>query len=308
MIELLRGRVSPFYSTESEMLILGDTFSILKKIKPESVDMIFGEFIKMALIAGSKENVGPSKSDHWASSYYDDAIQKSYFTASDIAKDQLDKWISREHVALILSAIIEGGDESIEKNISDKIPDVDNAHPYQKAIVECYATGVLTGYTDGSFRPSKTLTREEAVVIVHRLLDEKRRIIPDPEKMEQTEKFPVADVLKNYDRFYSNGILVDVIAEYAKTCSFDNNPEKYQLSLKENRGTTWIQADAHQDAFQYTFYVKDNEIFAFKQFGTEIGGSWKSVYHGDEIFQVDYFGSLDTETGNILLIKNPFRK
>jgi len=43
MIELLRGRVSPFYRTESEMLILGDTFSILKKIKPESIDMIFAD-------------------------------------------------------------------------------------------------------------------------------------------------------------------------------------------------------------------------------------------------------------------------
>lgn len=43
MIELFRGRVSPSYSTESEMLILGDTFSVLKKITLESVDMIFAD-------------------------------------------------------------------------------------------------------------------------------------------------------------------------------------------------------------------------------------------------------------------------
>lgn len=43
MLELLRGRVSPFYRTENEMLILGDTFSILKKIKPGSVDLIFAD-------------------------------------------------------------------------------------------------------------------------------------------------------------------------------------------------------------------------------------------------------------------------
>ncbi len=43
MIELLGGRVSPIYSTDSEMLILGDTFSILEEITHGSVDMIFAD-------------------------------------------------------------------------------------------------------------------------------------------------------------------------------------------------------------------------------------------------------------------------
>ena len=33
--------VEIFYEEENEMLILGDTFSVLEKIKPESMDMIF---------------------------------------------------------------------------------------------------------------------------------------------------------------------------------------------------------------------------------------------------------------------------
>ena len=43
MIEFIRGRVPLAYNTGNEMLILGDTFSILKKITPESVDMIFAD-------------------------------------------------------------------------------------------------------------------------------------------------------------------------------------------------------------------------------------------------------------------------
>ena len=43
MRELIKGRVSPYYCTETEMLFVGDTFSVLKKIAPSSVDMVFAD-------------------------------------------------------------------------------------------------------------------------------------------------------------------------------------------------------------------------------------------------------------------------
>ena len=43
MRELIKGRLSPYYCTENEMLFLGDTFSVLKKIAPASVTMIFAD-------------------------------------------------------------------------------------------------------------------------------------------------------------------------------------------------------------------------------------------------------------------------
>ena len=43
MRELIKGRVSPYYCTETEMLFLGDTFSVLKKIAPSSVDMVIAD-------------------------------------------------------------------------------------------------------------------------------------------------------------------------------------------------------------------------------------------------------------------------
>lgn len=43
MRELMKGRLSPEYCTETEMLFLGDAFSVLKKIAPASVDMIFAD-------------------------------------------------------------------------------------------------------------------------------------------------------------------------------------------------------------------------------------------------------------------------
>ena len=35
MRELIKGRVSPYYCTETEMLFLDDTFSVLKKLRSE---------------------------------------------------------------------------------------------------------------------------------------------------------------------------------------------------------------------------------------------------------------------------------
>lgn len=43
MRDLIKGRVSPYYCTETEMLFLGDTFSVLKKLSSSSVDMIFAD-------------------------------------------------------------------------------------------------------------------------------------------------------------------------------------------------------------------------------------------------------------------------
>ena len=43
MQECLRGKPEPYYLADNEILLLGDTFELLKKIKPETVDMIFAD-------------------------------------------------------------------------------------------------------------------------------------------------------------------------------------------------------------------------------------------------------------------------
>ena len=43
----------------------------------------YGEFIKMALIAGTGEDVGNAASGYWASNYYNKALELKYFTVYD---------------------------------------------------------------------------------------------------------------------------------------------------------------------------------------------------------------------------------
>ena len=43
MREYLKGRVTPYYETDNELLLLGDTFELLKKLRPGAVDLIFAD-------------------------------------------------------------------------------------------------------------------------------------------------------------------------------------------------------------------------------------------------------------------------
>ena len=37
------GDLSPYYKTDDAMLFLGDSFSVLEKLEPESIDMVFAD-------------------------------------------------------------------------------------------------------------------------------------------------------------------------------------------------------------------------------------------------------------------------
>lgn len=43
MENVFSGNIKPYYETENEMLILGDTFSVLETIQPGTIDMIFAD-------------------------------------------------------------------------------------------------------------------------------------------------------------------------------------------------------------------------------------------------------------------------
>ena len=43
MENVFSGNIKPYYETENEMLILGDTFSVLETIRPGTIDMIFAD-------------------------------------------------------------------------------------------------------------------------------------------------------------------------------------------------------------------------------------------------------------------------
>jgi len=145
--------------------------------RPDST-VTYGEFIKMALIAGTGVDVGNASSGHWAANYYNKALELNYFSAWDIDQSQLKNHIPRGDMALIVSSIL--GDVKIEDydGIQKGIKDVTFETKHEYDITKSYAAGILTGYTDSTFRPEKTLSRAESAAVIHRLVDDSKRLIP----------------------------------------------------------------------------------------------------------------------------------
>lgn len=159
----------------------------------------YGEFIKMALITATGEDVGNAAGGNWASDYYNKALELGYFTEYDIEKAGLNNGIPRAHMALIISSIL--GEMKIDQydEIQEGITDITYKTGYEYDITKAYAAGILTGYTDHTFRPDQTLSRAESAVVIHRLADESKRRIPGTDTEEtaisEVKTYPTSELL-----------------------------------------------------------------------------------------------------------------
>ena len=144
--------------------------------KPSNT-VTYAEFIKMVVVAATGEELELAPApNHWSQNYYDKAIELGYFNEHQIKTYQLGLEIPRGDMALIISSIL--GDIKIE-NYSDlqkEIKDVTPVTKHEYDITKTYYAGVLTGYTDKTFKPEQTLSRAESASVIHRLVDESKRV------------------------------------------------------------------------------------------------------------------------------------
>lgn len=275
--------------------------------KPDST-VTYGEFIKMALIATTGEDPGNAESGNWAANYYESALENEYFTKYDIDKSQLNSHIPRSDMALIISSIL--GDIKINNydKIQEGIKDITYKTKNEYHITKAYATGILTGYTDNTFRPEKTLTRAESAMVIYRLIDESKRELPLGEEKEQ-DKY-VKEVIKNIDSFVNpgNGTINEDLAA-AASYEIVTDASIYGMSLHENRGTKWIDIKhSRGEAYLGQMYLmKDGEIVEFMQLIPDVDGSRAAAYKSN-IAEMDYIVSLHVSQNHIKLIENPFKK
>lgn len=274
--------------------------------KPSST-VTYGEFIKMALIAATSEDAGNSETGNWAEKYYDKALELGYFTEYDIEKADLNNKIERRHMALIISAIL--GDVKIENydEIQTGITDITAQTEYEYDITKSYAMGILTGYTDDTFRPEKTLTRAESATVIYRLVDESKRVLPGEDVPEVDNTPAIEEVITNIDSFPTNDGSPNKYLAAAETYEIITDGTKYGLTLKENRGTTWIAIPAAaDDELGQIYLMKDGKIIELASLYGNKDGSAVAEYESD-ITKIDYIVSLDTINNIAKLIVNPFK-
>lgn len=278
----------------------------------------YGEFIKMALIAGTGTDVGNAPSGHWASGYYNQALELKYFNLYDINKAQLGSQIPRGDMALIISSVL--GDLTIENydEIQKNVKDVDYQTKHEYDITKAFAAGILTGYTDHTFRPEGTLSRAESAAVIHRLVDESKRKVPGGEVIETTQSaitHPTSELLDMAKLTPDKTITKS--AHFTNEYEICTNSNDYRISLFK----AW---DGNGCAFDHTllgfiYLVKNKEIVDYcnttPKFDVE--GNYlhyqRSISHYD-ISKVDYIISVPStehfnDTGVLIkAVNNPFKQ
>ena len=78
-------------------------------------------------------------------------------------------------VRIFFRAMPESAYPAINAVADDAIPDVKGGDPGANEIYVFYRAGVLSGYSDSSFGPGKSITRAEVATIMNRMVDESAR-------------------------------------------------------------------------------------------------------------------------------------
>ncbi|QIB69322.1 S-layer homology domain-containing protein [Aminipila butyrica] len=264
----------------------------------------YGEFIKMALIAGTGEDIGNAPAinektgakQNWALNYYTEALGKGYFGSTDIKAEQLDRSIPRSDMALITSSIL--GDIKIENydKLENSLTDVNSTVKNDYDIIKSYASGIITGYEDNTFKPENTLTRAESATVIYRLTDESKRILPGEKKEENnsTSGTDIASVIKNYktygeskysgtdsDGIYEEWMEPGAFAE-ATSYEFVTDMSAYKVEERINNGTKGLRINGKHPlelGWGNLYLMKDDAIVEFTSNGI----------HEADITTIEYF-------------------
>lgn len=156
------------------------------QFKPEGT-ITYAEFIKLAVLATTCNNPGTAYSCHWATNYYYTAIQAGLFLESEILQTMFDCPIPRSDMALIVSnAVDQPVCKEDENVIHSYIVDISQAPNREEAVIKAYLLGIISGYSDRTFRPDAKLTRAEAATVILRLIDPSKRSTVDLDALKGT--------------------------------------------------------------------------------------------------------------------------
>ena len=172
-----------YYKNISRLVELGGFSGYPDGSFKPSQTMTRAEFIKATVSLLGYEDLAPTR-NHWASGYVDKAV-KLKILCSDMTRN-LDDYITRYDMARISSHVLAYQNLLPDNTLlqySRQIKDLNNipatsGDNLKTAVLHSYANGIITGYPDGTFSGTKTLTRGEAATVLIRLAEENMRVVP----------------------------------------------------------------------------------------------------------------------------------
>lgn len=116
-------------------------------------------------------------SNHWSAPYLAELSKRKIFAGYEDGTFRPNQGITREEIAVVLVRVLgleSRLDEEYDENFTDNNEISDWA---KKSVYLLTKMGIFTGYEDGSFRPSATVTREEMAVLIARSLTKNRNVL-----------------------------------------------------------------------------------------------------------------------------------
>lgn len=121
--------------------------------------------IVLALFAAALPLSAANYSDtesHWAKAAINEWSEYGVVQGSD-GRFRPNDPITRAEMATVIAKLLK-----LDKTAENKFSDVAAGAWYTENILKCADAGVITGYTDGTFRPGNKITRQEAIVMLGR--------------------------------------------------------------------------------------------------------------------------------------------
>ena len=143
--------------------------------------MTRAEFITAALraVCPTEANAIELDKDSWWRGYYILALDMELIKSFELDDGDLSQPMSREEMAMVMVRCVENMGEELDQRVAvSQIADYDNVDDYYKEYVrDCFSFGLLCGVdSNGTFIPTRTLTRAEAATVLCRLVNEDMRV------------------------------------------------------------------------------------------------------------------------------------
>ncbi|MCK8060417.1 MULTISPECIES: S-layer homology domain-containing protein [unclassified Fusibacter] len=136
-------------------------------------------FTKILVSSMGYTAIGNSPTGHWAQLYMDKAKELGLITRSETEFTKLDSDITRGQIARMISRAMTETFDDLD-SFKSQITDYNTiAFKDQAPVLLMYRSGIITGYTDGSFKDTQLASRGEASTMLVRFLDEGVRKVPE---------------------------------------------------------------------------------------------------------------------------------
>jgi peptidoglycan hydrolase-like protein with peptidoglycan-binding domain len=112
----------------------------------------------------------PDIEGHWAANYITALANMGIVRGNDLGQFKPDDLVTRAQFAQLAVAAF----DPILKNVRPDVRFSDVPRPARNPITRAYATGIMTGFGDGTFRPDEGIRRQDMLVSIASILGTRR--------------------------------------------------------------------------------------------------------------------------------------